>query len=652
MMTFAPILRLLALLTGLALSPALAYDAKEISALRDAQALADQKDWAAAMARAQGAGAVGADVIEWQRLRAGEGLLGDYEAFLARRPDWPGLPYLKAAGEVAVAQSTDPDRVLQYFGQEAPAKAAGLLALTAALEAKGRHADAVEAATQGWTKLKFNAEEQAQLLASYGPDLRVAHELRLDRILWDGTRADEGARMLALVGPDWAALGKARLALRGDKAGASGLVNAVPKALKDDPGLAYDRFLYRMRHDNYSDAADLILDRSTSAKRLGDPAAWAEKRADLARILMRKGASKTAYKVAASHHLLETDDRGDLEFLSGFLALRKLNDPALALQHFENLAAGAKTPISQARAHYWLGRVDEALGDKAKARKAYGKAAQYQTSYYGMLAAEKLGLTLDESLLSNAPPSGSWKGARFAKSSVLEAAVRMAAAGNEQLSARFMLHLGESLSDADLGTLAGLALNLGHYRSSVLIAKAATERGLIFPAAYFPVPDMIPEKLPVSRALALSIARRESEFDPEARSPAGALGVMQLLPATAAKVAKDQGIKFSSAKLASDPAYNATLGSAYLKELVDSFGPSVALVASGYNAGPGRPRGWVSAFGDPRLASTDVVDWVEMIPFTETRTYVMRVVEGVVIYRAKLRGTAGPVNVTEELTGR
>ena len=651
MIKFALPLRVLALLTGLALTPALAYDAKEISALRDAQGLANQQDWAEASARAQGAGAVGADVIEWQRLRAGEGLLGEYEAFLARRPDWPGLPYLKAAGEVAVARSTDPDRVLQYFGGAAPAKAAGVLALTAALEAKGRHAEAVEVATIGWTKLKFTADEQAHLLDTYGPDLRVAHELRLDRILWDGNRADEGARMLPLVSKDWAALGKARLALRADKDGVSALVNAVPKALKDDPGLAFERFLFRMRHDNYADAAALIIDRSASAQGLGDPMAWAAKRADLARILMRKGEPKSAYRVASTHHLTDLGDMGDLEFLSGFIALRKLNDPARALQHFERLA-GATTPISQARAQYWLGRALEASGDKTTARSAYGKAANYQTSYYGMLAAEKLGLTLDESLLSNAPPAGSWKGAGYAKSSVLEAAARMAAAGNEQLSARFMLHLGESLSDAELGTLAGLALDLGQYRSAVLIAKAATERGLVFPSAYFPVPDMIPEALPVSRALALSIARRESEFDPEARSPAGALGLMQMLPATAAEVAKDQGIKFSKAKLASDPAYNATLGAAYLKELVDQFGPSVALVASGYNAGPGRPRGWVDAFGDPRLASTDVVDWVEMIPFTETRTYVMRVVEGVVIYRAKLRGTAGPVNISDELTGR
>ena len=197
-----------------------------------------------------------------------------------------------------------------------------------------------------------------------------------------------------------------------------------------------------------------------------------------------------------------------------------------------------------------------------------------------------------------------------------------------------------------------MSLKMGQYRSAVLIAKVLAEHGVILPGAYYPVPDVLPDKLPVSRALALAIARRESEFDPEARSSAGALGLMQLLPATAAKVAKDQGLPYSEAKLASDPVYNATLGAAYLKEMVDKFGPAVTLIAAGYNAGPGRPQQWIAAFGDPRLASIDPVDWVENIPFSETRTYVMRVAEAVVIYRAKLRGTAGPVNITAELTGR
>ncbi len=651
MIRFAPFVYALAFLAGLPLTPAMAYEAKEISALHTAEGLANHKDWEGAMASAMSAGNVGVDIIEWQRLRAGAGLMGDYENFLTRHPDWPGLTFLKSAGEEVVAQSSDPDRILAYFGADVPGTAAGVLALTGALEAKGQHAKAVDVATQGWTTLKFSAEAQASLLAKYGPDLTVAHEVRLDRILWDGDRVSEAQRMLPLVSKAWGALANARTALRTDKDGVTALVAAVPQGLKDDAGLAFERFLYRMRHDNYADAATLIVERSTSAARLGDPGAWADKRASLARYLMRNDAAKLAYQVASTHRLVDAKAAGDLEFLSGYIALRKLNDPALALKHFARLT-GATTPISRSRALYWMGRAYEAAGDTARAKGSYQQAAQLQTSYYGLLAAEKLGLTLDATLLSNAPPPGNWKTASFARSSVLEAALRLAAAGDEQLSARFLLHLGESLSDQELGTLAAMSLKIGQYRSAVLIAKAGAERGVIFADTYFPVPAMIPDNLSVSRALVLSISRRESEFDPEARSPAGALGLMQLLPTTAAKVAKDQGLTYSAAKLASDPAYNATLGAAYLKEMVDEFGASVALIASGYNAGPRRPRDWIAAYGDPRLAGTDPVDWVEMIPFTETRTYVMRVVEGVVIYRAKLRGQAGPVNVTAELTGR
>lgn len=641
----------IALVAELAAFPAAAYSSKEINALQAAQRLADHQDWEGAQAAAMAAGTVGADLIEWERLRAGDGLLGDYEGFMARRPDWPGLAYLKTKGEAAVARSQDPDRTLAYFGTDMPQTAAGSLALIAALEAKGRHADAVAEATRAWTELPFSADEQTRLLAGYSEALKVAHEVRLDRILWDGDRAGEAQRMLPLVSKGWVALASARMALRADKPGVAALVAAVPAALQDDAGLAFDRFLFRMRQDNYADAATLIIDRSTSAKRLGDPAEWADKRASLARYLMRSGQAKTAYKVASAHQLADPKAYGDLEFLSGFIALRKMNDPARALKHFSRLL-GATTPISQARALYWMGRAQEAAGDKAKAQTSFVQAAQFHTTYYGLLAAEKLGQTFDASLISNAPPPGNWKTARFAKSTVLEAALRLAQAGNEQLSARFIMQLAQSLSDQELGTLAAMALQMKQYRSALLIAKLLAEHGVIQSGAYFPMPDMVPDNLAVNRALALSIARRESEFDPEARSSAGALGLMQLLPTTAAKVAKDQGLTYSASRLASDPGYNATLGAAYLKEMADQFGLAVALIASGYNAGPRRPQQWIAAFGDPRLATVDPVDWVETIPFNETRTYVMRVAEGVVVYQAKLRGSPGPVNITAELTGR
>ncbi len=163
--------------------------------------------------------------------------------------------------------------------------------------------------------------------------------------------------------------------------------------------------------------------------------------------------------------------------------------------------------------------------------------------------------------------------------------------------------------------------------------------------------DLVPDGLSVSRAFSLAIARRESEFEPAARSSADARGLMQLLPGTAKMMASKLSLPYEAARLTSDPGYNAKLGSAYLAELVAEFGPSIALVASGYNAGPGRPRRWIAEYGDPRSASVDVVDWVESIPFAETRTYVMRVVEGVILYRAKLRGSPGPVKVTSELKG-
>ena len=626
--------------------------ADEATALRDALRAAGAGDWPAALTAAQGAGAVGGEVILWQWLRDGQGKLGDYEGFLARRPDWPGLALLKEKGEVAVARSTDPARVLAYFGADKPKTGKGAVALVSALLALGKQADAEAEAFRAWTTLKFEAEDEDAMLAVMGDALKVAHEVRLDRILWDSGRKPEAQRMLPRVSQDWQALAVARMALRADSTKAVALVEAVPQALADDPGLAFERFGFRMRADRYDDAASLILDRSKTAAGLGDPQAWAKRRADLARILMRQGDAKTAFKVAANHQLSAGDTYVDLEFLAGFIALRKLGDPDSAAKHFAHLKETVATPISVARAEYWMGRALEAKGDKAGADAAYARAARNQTAYYGMLASEKIGLPLDPALVNVGEPGPGWRSSGFAGSSVLAAGMALAEAGDRTLAKRFFLHLAESLDGTELEQLADLALRMNEPHIAVLIGKAAAERGLILPRAYYPVPDFVPDNLPISRALALSISRRESEFDPGAQSKAGARGLMQVLPATAEQVAKKLGEQSSAGRLISDPAFNVRMGSAYLSHMAEEFGPAVALIASGYNAGPGRPRKWIAQFGDPRSAAVDVVDWVEMIPFTETRTYVMRVSEGVVIYRARLKGQAGPVRLTAELTGR
>lgn len=620
-------------------------------ALRQAWRLAGAKDWAASRSAVANADEVAADLIEWSRLRAGDeaARLGDYEAFLAKRSDWPGLALLRQKGEVAVARSTDPARVIAYFASHKPQTGQGAVALVSALMAAGRPGEAEAEAHRAWAVLKFSQEEEAALLALQGPAMEVAHEVRLDNLLWDGNRTPEALRMVPRVSAGWQALANARMALRADKAGASALIEAVPASLRDDPGLAYERFTWRMRRENYPDAAAFLIERSTSPAALGRPVVWAERRALVARWLMRNGQETMAYRAAASHQLAGGAEFVDLEFLAGFIALRKLGDADTALGHFTRLKAAVATPISLSRADYWTGRALEAKGNAAGAKAAYRAAAQHQTAYYGQLAAEKLGLSLDPALVRVGEAQRGYKTAPFAQSSVLRAARLLQSIGERGQAKRFFLHLAEAQDRAGLEALSDLALLLGEPHIALVVAKQAAEKGWILPRAYYPVPDMVPQNLAVSRALALAISRRESEFDPTARSSANALGLMQLLPETAGRMAKRLGMVHETVQLTTEPAHNAALGAAYLAQMIEEFGPTVAMVAAGYNAGPGRPRRWIGEFGDPRTG--DPVDWVETIPFAETRTYVMRVTESLVIYRQRLKGEAGPIRITPELTG-
>jgi soluble lytic murein transglycosylase len=638
-------IRALVLALGLQTLPA---GADTTQAMRTALELAAGRDWNGALAVAPSG--VGRDVIEWQRLRAGEGRLGEYEEFLQRRPDWPGLPLLREKGEEAVARSTDPARVIAWFQAGPPETGTGAIAYVRALQAAGRVADAETEAMRAWASLAFSPDQESEMIGLAPEAVGFVHELRLETLLWEG-RTKEAERMLSRVAEDRQALARARIALQTESKGVTALIEAVPEKRAADPGLAFDRFIWRMKRDLYDEAAELILERSTSAEGLGRPEAWAERRAILTRYLMRNGRAKEAYRIAANHHIPVNGGASayaDLEFLAGFIALRRLGDAATAETHFRHLLAGVSTPISLARAHYWIGRAQEAAGQDGTT--SYKAAAAHQTAFYGLLAAERLGLTLDASLLAR-PATPDWQSAGFTQSSVLAAAQLLLKAGDLTLGKRFLLHLGESQDETGLAQMADMVLAWDEPHLAVLVAKRAAERGLILPHAYYPIPDFVPDGLKVSRALALSIARRESEFDPAARSSADARGLMQVLPGTAKLMAGKLGKPFDAPRLTSDPAYNVAMGAAYLAEMVEEFGPSIALIASGYNAGPGRPRRWIGEFGDPRRADVDVVDWVETIPFAETRTYVMRVAEGVVIYRAKLKGAVGPVRITDELKG-
>ncbi|WP_259796702.1 lytic transglycosylase domain-containing protein [Aliiroseovarius crassostreae] len=633
-------------LTWLQITPATAQEATSVQALKDAIALARMDDWPAARARAEGGGPLVADIVEWHRLRQGEGEFSDTVAFLDRRPDWPGLKLLRKRSEKSIPRRSDPERIIAFFAPQAPQTGRGALRLAEALNAQQRKAE-IEVISDAWRNLSMDEDEHNAFVSRYGQTLSGLHWQRTDNMLWRGNSTD-ATRMLPLLGSAEAALTRARIALRRGENGVDALIKAVPAALANDPGLAYERFLWRAGKGRNQDAAELLLERSKSMVLLGQPDRWGSWRRVLARWSMREGNDRQAYQLAAQHQLSEGGHYNDLEWLAGYIALRKLNDPETALYHFKRFRSGVFTPISLGRAGYWIGRAYEAMGKSAEAKTAYTEGAKYQTSFYGQLAAEKAGLPMDPALtgrerhrdFSNQP---------FWNTSVMQAARLLQAAGELYWTERFTVHLAERLNRDEIGHLTGWAEKMSEPHLRIMIAKYAARQGWILHRPYFPTPDIGRGNAGVPRALELAIARRESEFDPEVVSGVGARGLMQLMPGTAKDMAKRLDLSYSKARLTEDPAYNTRLGSEYLAKLIEEFDGNPVLIAVGYNAGPGRSRSWSERFGDPRAPETDIVDWIEHIPFRETRNYVMRVTESLAIYRARLTGKTAPLRLSKEL---
>ncbi len=647
--------RVLGLLVAVILYSTLSTHPAQADAAADLRAgLSEMRkgDWNEALRVSGQRGSVSRDIIVWHWLRQGFGSSGDVLVFLDRRPDWPGLAWLRRKSEPSFT-GADPDRVLKFYADTPPQTAEGALNYAVALMAKGQQGEAQADVVTAWRTMPMGSGLQKDYLENFGKLLKPHHAARLDRMLWDGHLVS-AAQMLPLVGADDRKLAEARIALQKRAPGVDAKVAAVPKTVADAPGLAFDRFVWRDRKELDDSAIDLMLARSTSPEALGEPDKWAEGRRRLARLEMRQGSAARAYQIAANHHM--TPEMGyayaDLEWLAGFLALRRLDDPATAVRHFQNFSTAVQSPISKGRGGYWLGRAHAAQGNAEKAYEAYAVGADNQTSFYGLLAAEQIGRPFDPELATprRAPH---WRQAGFADSSVLEAGLLLLKAGEDNLSERFLTHLVEGLDPVQANQLGDLAIELNEPHLAVMIAKRAATTGTVLPAAYYPVHPVADMGLPMAKEMTLAIARRESEFDPVVISGAGARGLMQVMPATAKLVAQELGILsgHQTGRLTSDWQYNAKLGANYLSGLAADFNGNVVMMAAGYNAGPRRPISWMQRYGDPRRGQVDVVDWIETIPFSETRNYVMRVAESLPVYRARLGKPALPIPFSQELTG-
>jgi soluble lytic murein transglycosylase len=452
--------------------------------------------------------------------------------------------------------------------------------------------------------------------------------------------------MVALLPMDQQQMALARIALRSDASNANDLVAALTPQASATPGVAFERAAYMRRKGLDSLAIGQL---QNFPKEVVTPEQadriWDE-RYRLVLASLRNGDARSAYAAAADSGLTTGSDAADAEFYAGWIALSKLNDPTRAAKHFAALERIGSSPITKARALYWQGRAAEAKRDTATAEEFYSRAAQNYTTFYGQLAGQKIGRRLT---LASDPQISPEVRRQFEAREPVQAARLFYDIGQRELFRAFLLNLDDSLPSAEEeALLVDMARGYGDQDTSMKVARAAAQRGFILPQRAYPLRNPPSTMNAPEPSLVLGITRQESGFDPLVRSGVGARGMMQLMPATAAVVARKMGVSYSPGML-DEPDYNMRLGSSYLGQLVDQFSGSYVMAIAGYNAGPGRPNQWSAYCGDPRGGSTDPLDFIECIPFSETRNYVMRVMEGMQVYRAKLNGGSIPITLATDL---
>ena len=611
------------------------------------------RNWAAADAAAsQMADPVARKLVLFYRLLTPNAAsLSEIGQFMARSPDWPLQGTLARRRDEALALEPD-ETAVRAQCQRTDSDIAAAPALLRCADALGRAGqDGATLIRRAWLALPSDPAAEAQFTQSYGAALTPADQwARFDRLAWSDTAG--ATRQAVRLAEDDHPRAEARLALRRDDASAPALVAALPQALWRDPGIMLERARWLRRAGQDGDAQAVWRSDGHAA----ETAAPADRRAlfwdernILARRLLRSGDDVGAYALASDHaqngaQMSAAEARGDAEFLAGFIALRRLHDPALATRHFQTLADISRAAITQGRAQYWLGRAAEARNDRAAAARAFTAGAAWPNTFYGQRAALAGGETpaaLAARILATRDPSADPDRAlALAGRELARAATVLVAWGERARADAFLLRLTSITPDApDQALTARLASGFGAVELAVAVARRAGREGVVLLEAGWPIAADIPEASGVEPALALGIIRQESSFDTTTTSPVGARGLMQLMPGTAAQEAHKLGLPVSVPALTLDPAYNIRLGTDYLRGLMDRFA-SIPLAAAGYNAGPNRVADWLAANGDPRTAETEkdaaMIDWIELIPFGETRNYVQRVTENTVVYRAKL----------------
>lgn len=590
-------------------------------------------------------------LVNWLRLQTqGSGAtFEEIAGFIEANPDWPAREALHRRAEEAIDGTVSDARIVTWFSARPPESGLGSLRYGEALLRTGRDDDAFPLLRRAWVDGNLPLKDENALWAEFGSRFTVAdNAARTDRLLWDGN-VEAARRMLPRLEANQRRLAEVRIALAGNVAGADKMATELPADLRDDGGLAYDRLRWQRRR-GLDDIVEAML--YNAPDDLGRAEKWWVERHFRTRKAMAEGRISEAYRLAAGHGLKAGGSRAEAEWLAGWIALRLLQEPKAALPHFQALQESVRYPVSMARAAYWLGRTHDAMNDSEAARHAYAQAARHPTTFYGQLAAHALApdttLALPPSIVPD-PEAAK----RFHDRDVVRAGRILVELGQEDRLRPFILRLVQTAETPEEHSLvANLARDLRRIDLAIMASKRSARQNIILVNESFPLVDPMLRTGQPETALVLALARQESEFNQFAVSSAGARGLMQLMPATAKGVARDLKLGYEPGKLTQDAHYNVRLGSHYLQGLLQNWDNNFVLALAGYNAGESRVRKWIKDWGDPRQPHVDVIDWIELIPFSETRNYVQRVLEGVQVYRALLgQGEALPSRLHADMRG-
>ncbi|MGA7450693.1 MAG: lytic transglycosylase domain-containing protein [Rhodoplanes sp.] len=579
-------------------------------------------------------------LVEWALLRANdnEADFARYDAFIAANPSWPSIGRLRRRAEAMLwAEKADLRTVRAFFVEHEPLSAKGHFAYARALLAHGHRVAAQARVRAGWT-MSFNRDVENDARKLFGGLITRADEkARMDRRLYEND-VDAAMRAAQRVGGVQPAIVRARNAVHKRARNAAALIKALRASARNDVGLLFSRIRYLRRSNKDEEAAKLMLAAPSKLGAGHDTDDWWKERRLLARTLIELNQPKAAYLICRNAALPAKENyRVESEFMAGWIALRFLKAPQTAAWHFARIRAlGIENTTALARAGYWQGRAAEAAGRSREAYAHYADAARHATTYYGQLAAARIGMR--EIALEPPPAISAARRAALSRAEIVRAVDLLYEIGERSLVIPFVADLNRIDDAGALTLIAKLARKHGYARAAVLMSKEAISRGLPLDYPAFPtygLPRYRPIGPPVEPAIVYAIARQESAFNPRTVSPANAMGLMQVTPAAGQFIARAYGVKYSRRRLLHDDVYNVQMGAAELGGNIQTYRGSYILAFAAYNAGRGRVKQWIERFGDPRDPRVDPIDWVERIPFSETRNYVQRIMENLQAYRVR-----------------